>query len=68
MRMIPCKVHESFLVGDVKFTVLQIKGDRIRFRVDAPLDIAVHRGEVIQELSEAAQRALTAPLSAPRGP
>jgi carbon storage regulator CsrA len=58
MLLVPCKVHDTFTIGQVKFTVLHIRGERVRLRVDAPRDVAVYRGEVLQDLSEAARAAL----------
>ncbi len=58
MRVIPCKVHEAFRVGNVKFTVLKISGERVRFRVEAPNAVGVYREEVIHDLNDAARRAL----------
>ncbi len=69
MRMFPRKVHEAFRIGDVKFTVLKISGERVRFRVEAPNAVGIYREEIIHDLNAAARRALApeepaAPVSA----
>ncbi len=58
MRMIPCKVHEAFRIGDVKFTVLKISGERVRFRIEAPKAVGIYREEVVRDLNDAARQAL----------
>jgi carbon storage regulator len=58
MRVIPCKLQESLRIGEVKVTVIQIRGDRVRLRVDAPSHLAVYREEIIRDLSDAAHHAL----------
>lgn len=38
---------ESFMVGDeVKITILDVRGDKIRLGITAPKEIPVHRQEV----------------------
>ena len=36
-----------------------LAGERVRLRVEAPQDVAVYRGEVIEHLHEAARDALS---------
>jgi len=44
---------ESIIIGDnIKITIVDIRGDKIRIGIDAPAEIAVHR----QEIYEAIQR------------
>jgi carbon storage regulator len=59
MQVFPCKAQESLYIGDVKLTVIQVRGERVRLRVEAPQDVAVYRGEVIEHLHEAARDALS---------
>ena len=44
---------ESIIIGDnIKITIVDIRGDKIRIGIEAPAEIAVHR----QEVYEAIQR------------
>ncbi len=44
---------ESIFIGDnIKITVVDIRGDKVRLGIEAPTDIPVHR----QEVYEAIQR------------
>jgi carbon storage regulator len=60
MRVLSRKVGESVRIGDeINVTILHIRGDLIRFRINAPSALPVYREEVIQHLSEAAEHALS---------
>lgn len=37
---------EAIRIGDIKVVVAEIRGDRVRLAIDAPLDVPVHREEV----------------------
>jgi|GEM_PF-973437 len=54
------KVGESILVGsDVVFTVVDIRGDKVRIGIQTPKDLPVHRQEIVEAIEwEAAQRRL----------
>jgi carbon storage regulator CsrA len=58
MLVFRCSVQKSFRIGDVTLTILQVRGDRVRFRVDAPGHVPVYRGEVLEYLRDAASKAL----------
>jgi carbon storage regulator len=39
------------MIGDeVQVTVLSVKGNQVRFGIDAPKDIAVHREEIYHKI------------------
>ncbi len=38
---------------DIIVRVLEVKGDRVRIGIDAPMDVSVHRQEVYVEISRA---------------
>jgi carbon storage regulator len=60
MLVLTRKVGESVRIGDdISVTIVHIRGDQIRFRINTPNDVAVYREEVVQSLTEAAQLALT---------
>ena len=43
-------MEESIRVGDVKVTVIDIRGDRVRLGIEAPPEVAVHREEVYERV------------------
>ena len=53
MLILTRKVNESLVVGDnITITVLGVKGNQVRIGVDAPKDVAVHREEIYQRISD----------------
>lgn len=39
--------HESIYIGDnIKVTIADIRGDKIRIGIEAPMDVPVHREEI----------------------
>jgi carbon storage regulator len=67
MLVLTRKVGESVRIGDdVSLTIVRIRGDQIRFRINSPDDVAVYREEIVQSLTEAAQLALSS-VNADRG-
>jgi carbon storage regulator len=65
MLVFRCSVQKSFRIGEVTLTVLQVRGDRVRIRIDAPDDVAIYREEVLETLSDAAAKALAGAPIAP---
>ncbi len=48
MLIISRRCGESFIIGDdVKITVLSVKGNQIRFGIDAPKETTILREEVV---------------------
>ena len=57
MLILTRRIGESVVIGgDVRVTLLGVKGNQARLGVDAPKDIAVHR----EEIHERIERELTA--------
>ncbi len=53
MLILTRRVNESVIInGDIKLTVLGIKGSQVRIGFDAPRDIAVHRQEIYDRIME----------------
>ena len=53
MLVLTRKSGESIVIGsDIRVTVLEIQGRQIRLGVEAPSDVAVHRGEVYERIRE----------------
>ncbi|EGW36520.1 carbon storage regulator CsrA [Desulfosporosinus sp. OT] len=47
------KVGERIVIGDnIVVTVVSIKGDSIRFAIEAPKEIKVYRGEIYDAIVE----------------
>ena len=39
--------EESIMIGDdIKVTVVEVRGDRVRLSINAPMNITVHRKEI----------------------
>jgi len=47
------RVGEALMVGtEVTVTVLSVKGNQVQLGVNAPKDVAVHRGEIYERLQK----------------
>ena len=47
MLVLSRKKNESIVINnDITVTVVEIRGDKVRLGIEAPLDVAVHRQEV----------------------
>jgi len=47
MLVLSRKKNEGIVVGDnIKITVVEIRGDKVRLGVEAPMEVPVHRQEV----------------------
>jgi carbon storage regulator len=48
--------NESIVVGeDIIITVIEIRGDKVRLGVEAPMDVPVHRREVFDAIRRSEQ-------------
>ncbi len=51
MLVLSRKRDESIVIGDnIVITVVDIRGDNVRFGIDAPKDVPVHRQEVYDDI------------------
>lgn len=49
---------ESIIIGDnVVITVVDVRGDKVRLGIDAPVEIPVHRREVYEAIQRENQQA-----------
>ncbi len=61
MLVLTRRANESIMIGpDIVVTVLDVKGDQVRIGIRAPKSVAVHREEVLAELTKA-NRAAASP-------
>ena len=45
---------EAIIIGDdVKITILDVRGDKVRLGITAPRSIPVHREEIYEQIQEA---------------
>lgn len=52
---------ESIFIGDnIKITIVDIRGDKVRLGIEAPTEIPVHRQEVYEAIQRETQRGATA--------
>lgn len=53
MLVLTRKPGEAIVIdGDIRVTVLSVKGDRVRIGIDAPAQVRVDREEVHRRISE----------------
>jgi carbon storage regulator len=53
MRTIPRKTGESVVIDDdIILTVIEIRGDKVRFLIECPKEATVHRKEVYEAISQ----------------
>jgi carbon storage regulator CsrA len=68
MRLLTRRIGQSFAVNGVTITVKAIRGNRVRLSFDPPQGVLVSRGEIIEELSAAAEQALAGASGASHPP
>ena len=58
MLVLSRKVDESVMIGDnIKITVVDIRGDKVRIGIEAPATVPVNRQEVYEAIQREHQRA-----------
>jgi carbon storage regulator len=51
MLVLSRKKNESIIINDnIKITVVEIRGDKIRLGIEAPRDVPVHRQEIFEAI------------------
>ena len=57
MLILTRRHNESIIIGDmlVKFTVVDIRDDKVRIGIDAPRELSVHRGEIYEAIVRQSQ-------------
>ncbi|MCM3636853.1 carbon storage regulator CsrA [Sporosarcina luteola] len=60
MLVLSRKTNETIKIGDnVEIRILEVKGDTIRIGIEAPKNIDILRGELVQSITETNTEALT---------
>jgi carbon storage regulator len=55
MLVLSRKRDERIVIGDnIVITVVDVRGDKVRLGIEAPVDVPVHRQEVMEALKRAA--------------
>lgn len=61
MLVLSRQSDETIIIGDnIRVTIVEVRGDKVRIGIDAPRDVAVHRQEIydaIRKESHAARQA-----------
>ena len=62
MLVLSRKLNETILIGnEIEITVLSIEGDRVRLGLNAPKDMRIFRQELIKEVRDVNQDAISVP-------
>lgn len=57
MLVIARDVGESLVIGDdIKVTVMAVQGGMVRFGIDAPREVTVHRSEIYKRIKAREER------------
>jgi len=56
MLVLTRKKNEQLVIGDVVVTIIEIRGDKIRLGIEAPMDVPVHRKEVYDAIQRQSSR------------
>ncbi|WP_060205267.1 carbon storage regulator CsrA [Sporosarcina koreensis] len=60
MLVLSRKTNETIKIGDdIEIRILEVKGDTIRIGIEAPENIDILRGELVQSITETNTEAVT---------
>jgi carbon storage regulator len=66
MLILTRKPGESLYIGDVKVTIVELKGHQIRIGIDAPPEIRIYREEIYLQILDENRKAAEAAASSPQ--
>ena len=53
MLVLSRKKNEAVIInGNIKITIVEVRGDKVRLGIDAPKDIAIHREEIADVIAK----------------
>lgn len=53
MLVLSRQLDESIMIGDdIRITIVDIRGDKVRLGIEAPRDVSVHRHEVYAAIKQ----------------
>ncbi len=53
MLVLSRKIDERIIIGDdIVITIVDIRGDKIRLGIDAPVEVNIHREEVYRRIQQ----------------
>ena len=56
MLVLSRQSDETIIIGDnIRVTIVEVRGDKVRIGIDAPRDVAVHRQEIYDAIQKEAQ-------------
>jgi carbon storage regulator len=57
MLVLSRQSDETIIIGDnIRVTIVEVRGDKVRIGIDAPRDVAVHRQEIYDAIRRDAEK------------
>ena len=57
MLVLSRQSDEAIIIGDnIRVTIVEVRGDRVRIGIDAPRDVTVHRQEIYDAIRRDTER------------
>jgi len=58
MLVLSRQSDETIIIGDnIRITIVEVRGDKVRIGIDAPRDVSVHRQEIYDAIRRDAEKA-----------
>ena len=63
MLVLSRQSDETIIIGDnIRITIVEVRGDKVRIGIDAPRDVTVHRQEIYDAIRRDADAAAARPV------
>jgi carbon storage regulator len=60
MLVLSRKLGERIVIGlNIKLTVVDIRGNKVRLAIDAPRDVSIHRQEIYQRIQDESRHGIS---------